>query len=282
MRVAVAALARFRETRVAGRLLLCAGSWDWLGGFMCAVFSPEEDTLFEKTGAAVLKRLRKTRNPSELLSAVRGAHKEFDRAYASAPSAARDSVACRAGCDACCHVPVGVQAHEVLIAAQHVQTHFSPEALDALIARAAIHRAAFAGRSSLDRLELRTPCVLLSEGSCSIYEARPEACRSHHSHNADACRSNLASGREDIDVYIPGVRGRMFAIMLAIDQAVVEAGFDGRAYDFGSALHEALTDSLCAVRWVRREPAFPESCREASESGDDEDSGVMHAEGYFQ
>lgn len=249
---------------------------------MCAAFSPEEDTLFEKTGAAVLKRLRKTRNPAELLSVLRSARKEFDRAYASAPAAARDSVACRAGCDACCHVPVGVQAHEVLIAANHVQTHFSPVDLDVLIARAAAHRAAFAGRSSLDRVGFKTPCVLLREGSCSIYEARPEACRSHHSHNADACRINLASGREDIDVYIPGVRGRMFAVMLAIDQAAAEAGFDGRAYDFGSALHEALTDSLCAVRWVQRQPAFSESCREASESDDDEDSGVMHAEGYFQ
>ena len=190
-------------------------------------------------------------------------------------------VACRAGCDACCHVPVGVQAHEVLIAAHYVQTHFSPSDLEALIARAAAHRETFAGRSNFDRTALKTPCVLLREGNCSIYEARPEACRSHHGNNAEACRTNLESGREDIDVYIPGVRGRMFAVMLAIDQAVAEAGFDGQAYDFGSALHEALTNSLCVVRWIQRQPAFPEACREAPEI-DDGDSGVMHAEGYFQ
>lgn len=249
---------------------------------MCAAFSPEEDNLFEKTGAAVLKRLRKTRNPADLLGVLSGARKEFDRAFATATAANRALIACGAGCDACCHVPVGVQAHEVLIAAQYVQTHFSPVELESLIVRAATHRAAFAGRSSLERLELRTPCVLLREGSCSIYEGRPEACRSHHSHNAEACRANLSSGREGIDVNIPGVRGRMFAVMLAIDQAAAEAGYDGRAYDFGSALHEALTNSLCAVRWVQRQPAFPADCREASEPGDDDDSGVMNAEGYFQ
>lgn len=248
---------------------------------MCAAFSPEEDTLFEKTGAAVLKRLRKTRNPADLLSVIRSAHKEFDRAFATAPVEAKAAVACRAGCDACCHVPVGVQAHEVLIAAQYVQTHFSPVDLDALIDRAAAHREAFAGRSNSERTALKTPCVLLRAGSCSIYEARPEACRSHHSNNAEACRTNLQLEREDIDVYIPGVRGRMFAVMLAIDQAVAEAGYDGQAYDFGSALHEALTDSLCAVRWVQRQPAFPDSCREASDL-DDGESGVMHPEGYFQ
>jgi hypothetical protein len=248
---------------------------------MCAQFSPEEDALFEKTGASVLRRLRKTKNPADLLSVLSSAHKEFDRAYASAPVAAKETVACRAGCDACCHVPVGLLAHEVLIAAQYVQTHYSPADLEALIARAAEHRAAFAGKSNGERMLLRTPCVLLREGSCSIYEARPEACRSHHSNNAVACRTNLDSGREDIDVYVTGVRGRMFAVMLAIDQAVAEAGFDGRAYDFGSALHEALTNSLCAVRWLQRQPAFPEDCREASDDGDD-DSGVMKAEGYFQ
>lgn len=248
---------------------------------MCAQFSAEEDALFEKTGAAVLKRLRKTRNPADFLSVLATAHKEFDRAFASAPAAARSAVACRAGCDACCHVPVGVQAHEVLIAAHHVQTHFSPVELEALIERTSRHREAFTGRDNAERTALKKPCVLLREGSCSIYEARPEACRSHHSHNAEACRTNLDRGREEIDVYIPGVRGRMFAIMLAIDQAVAEAGFDGNAYDFGTALHEALTDSLCLVRWIQRQEAFPESCREASERGGGV-SGVIHAEGYFQ
>ena len=242
--------------------------------------------MFEKTGAAVFRRLRKTRNPGELLSVVKSAHKEFERAYDSAPAEARAAVACAAGCDACCHVPVGVQAHEVLIVAQHVQMHFSPLELEALIERAAGYHQAFAGRSSLERMNMRKPCVLLREGSCSVYEARPEACRSHHSHNAEACRANLASGREDVDVYIPGVRGRMFAVMLGIDQAVAEAGYDGRAYDFGSALHEALTDGFCAARGVRREAAFSDSCREAGNEGDDDDgdgeSGVMRAEGYFQ
>jgi Fe-S-cluster containining protein len=248
---------------------------------MCAQFSPEEDALFEKMGSTVLKRLRKTKNPGDFLSVISSAHKEFDRAYATAPLAARNSVACRSGCDACCHVPVGVQAHEVLIVAHYLQLHCPPAELEAVVARAADHRAAFSGRSGEEQMAMKTPCVLLREGSCSVYEARPEACRSHHSNNATACRTNLETGRHDTDVFVQGVRGRMFAVMLAIDQAAAEAGFDGYAYDFGSALHEALTDSQCVQRWIQRKPAFSESCREALD-GDDEDTGVMHAEGYFQ
>lgn len=73
----------------------------------------------------------------------------------------------------------------------------------------------------------------------------------------------------------------MFAVMLGIDQAVAEAGFDGQAYDFGSALHEALTDSMGAIRWMRREPAFPESCWEEVPGSLDDDAGVIRAEGFF-
>lgn len=249
---------------------------------MSAGFSIEEERLFEKTGGAVLKRMRKTGNPADLLAVLRSAHKEFDRAYAAAPAAARASVACRAGCGTCCHVPVGAQAHEVLLAAEYIQTRYSPDDLEAVIAGVAAHRAAFAGRTMDERAALKIPCALLRDGSCSIYEARPESCRSHHSHNLAGCISNLESGLDIVDVLIPEIRGRMFAVMLGIDQAVAEAGFDGRAYDFGSALHEALTDGMCAVRWTQRLPTFPESCWEAGGPDDEADAGVIRAEGFFR
>ncbi len=249
---------------------------------MSGGFSLEEEDLFEKTGGAVLKRLRKTGNPADLLAVLRSAHLGFDRAYVTAPGAARASVSCRAGCGTCCHVPVGAQAHEVLLAAEYVQTHFPPADFESLLIRVATHRAAYSGRSMDQRAALKTPCALLREGSCSIYKARPESCRSHHSKNLDGCRSNLEKGIDTVDVLIPEIRGRMFAVMLGIDQAVAEAGFDGRAYDFGSALHEALTDGMCAVRWMQRQPAFPESCWEAGQPDDEEDAGVIHAEGFFQ
>ena len=249
---------------------------------MSTMFSPEEERLFEKTGGSVLKRLQKTGNPADLLAVVRTAHHGFDRAYDAAPAKARALVACRAGCGTCCHVPVGVQAHEVLLAAVHLQKHFPPAELEAVIARLAAHRAAFAGKSAEQRSALRLPCALLRDESCSIYEARPESCRSHHSRNLDGCRSNLASGFDHVDVLIPEIRGRMFAVMLAIDYAVAEAGFDGQAYDFGSALHEALTNSLCAVRWTRREAAFPVDCHEAGYPDDPVDAGVISPLGFFQ
>ena len=61
-------------------------------------------------------------------------------------------------------------------------------------------------------------------------------------------------------VYIPALRARMFAVMLGVDESLEAHGYDERSYDFGSALHEALTNSLCLPRWLRRQSAFPDSC----------------------
>lgn len=236
---------------------------------MARVFSPAEERLFYTTTEALQRRLAEDATGDSALAQVRRAFAGFDQAYASAPAKARARVACRAGCDTCCHERVAVQAHEVLIVAQHVQATFAPSELEALIARCAEHRRQFESRDVESTEPPRTPCVLLREGNCSVYEARPEACRAHHSFDAEACRANLAAGAEVHDVKVDGVRGRMFAVMLGIDSAVEAEGYDERAYDFGAALHAALTDSLCAVRWQRREPAFPDSYLETPvESGD--------------
>lgn len=240
---------------------------------MGAGFTAAEEKLFYTTADTLRRQLARIREPGELTAVIQGAFAGFDRAYESAPAAARAAVACRAGCDTCCHERVATQAHEVLIVATFIQRHFSPAELEAVIARAAVHRAAFAARDPAATAPPRTPCVLLRAGECSVYAARPEACRAHHSHDAEACRTNLAQGNEALDVRVPGVRGRMFAVMLGLDQAIEEAGYDDRAYDFGSALHEALTNSLSAVRWQRREAAFPDSCLEIPPGTDGDRTG---------
>ncbi|MEN9661269.1 MAG: hypothetical protein RL324_218 [Verrucomicrobiota bacterium] len=251
-------------------------------GLMSTSWTHAEEALFEKTGAAVLHGLKKVRNPADLLGVIRQAHLEFDRAEAAAPAAARGAIACRAGCGACCHVLVGVQAHEVLIVAEYIQTHFSPEELEVVIARTAAQRAAFAGLAYADRWALQRPCALLDEDSCSVHEARPEACRAHHSSDVEACHANFDAAEEKYDATIPGLHGRMFAVMLAIDQGVVEAGLDGQAYDLGSALHEALTDSHCAVRWMNGQKAFPDSCLEEGRAGPVAEASTIRPAGFFQ
>jgi hypothetical protein len=217
--------------------------------------------IFDETIAGMQRHLLKVRAPAEMMIALRWGMNELDTTFASTPAAVRAKVACRDGCDFCCRVPVDVQAHEVFFAADHILVNFSPEALTAVIARLAGHRARVTAFAKDARATSRQPCELLRDGSCSIYAGRPEACRSHHTSDAVVCEANMADPAVNLSkVYIPALRARMFAVMLGMDEALEAAGYDERSYDFGSALHEALTNSLCLARWMRRQPGFPDDC----------------------
>ena len=222
--------------------------------------------IYGRTVAAVGERLRSAPDAATVFGAVRWGMGELDRTLAETPAKVRATVACRAGCDFCCRVPMDVQAHEVFFTANHLQVNFTPADLAGVVARTAAHRAQISGLLSDERARLNLPCALLRDGRCTAYDGRPEVCRAHHSNSAAACSAYLADPGFPVEkAYIPALRSRLYAVMLGIDQAMEEAGFDSRPYDFGSALHEALTNSLSLERWMRRKPAFPDSCLAAQE-----------------
>jgi len=217
--------------------------------------------MFDRTVQEMEQRLLTVRTPDQILPALHWGMAELDQAYAKSPAGVRSLVACREGCDHCCSVPVDVQAHEVFFAADHIQRHFTPEALEQVLDRLGAHRRRVARSVDGERDNSRLPCALLAGGSCSIYAGRPEACRCHHSSNASVCAAHQADPAVDItEIFIPALRARLFAVRLGLDEAIERFGYDERAYDFGSALHEALTNSLCLMAWMRRQPAFPDSC----------------------
>ena len=225
--------------------------------------SPEQIGLYSDTSQELFRKLRKATEPAAVLEALRWGMSELDRTFNATSDKVRARVACRPGCDFCCRVPMGVQAHEVFLVAEYIRAHFSPEEQAGVVARTAAHRERVAALQPSDYGQLFEACALLKDGRCTVYKARPEVCRAHHSSNAQVCADYLQDQSVDLDkAYIPPLRGRMFAVMLGIDQGFAEAEFDANSYDFGSALHEALTNDLSPVRWAQKKPAFPESCLE--------------------
>jgi hypothetical protein len=95
------------------------------------------------------------------------------------------SRACTAGCDACCHFPVGVTFGEALLLAAAVRVDRE------LAARVATAAGATHERPWSELVGL--PCPLLTNGECAVYAARPLPCRALASSDAGACRAALAS-----------------------------------------------------------------------------------------
>jgi Fe-S-cluster containining protein len=230
------------------------------------MFSPaiekQRRQLYAHSVEAMGRRLQAVSEPAAMFEALRKGMEELDRAHDETSAKVRARVACRAGCSHCCSVSVDVQAHEVFFAAEYIQVNFSADELAGVIERTAARRARVKDLTSEERDRLSHPCALLgADGNCTIYEGRPEACRVHHTSDASVCAAHAADRAVDLDaVYVPELRARMFAVMLGLDEALEAAGYDDRSYDFGSALNEALTNSLCRVLWLRRKAAFPDSC----------------------
>lgn len=233
-----------------------------------------DPTLFLQTGMEILRRLRTSRTPDEVFAVIQWGYREMDRTFGRTDKAITARLACKAGCSFCCHVALGVQAHEILVAARYIRKKFSAAELAGVIERTAAHRNKVTGLSAKESDQLIQPCPLLHGHDCSIYPARPEVCRAHHAFDAKRCESNLITQQHLHDAGIFPLRTSMRGVMLGIDHALVEAGYDGRAYDFGAALHEALTTNSCEVRWLEKKQAFPDNCREPPPEGSTESGEI--------
>ena len=121
--------------------------------------------------------------PGTVAAAARASHEIFDRAMANlrADIEAQGPVACKQGCNWCCHQHVTVLAAEAL--AIHVHIAGTP-----LAARLRTSIPAIVGKDPGARKAARTPCPFVDEGGCAIYALRPNRCRSVHSRDADYCR----------------------------------------------------------------------------------------------
>jgi hypothetical protein len=181
---------------------------------------------------------------------------------AHAPAGA---VACRAGCDHCCHVVVGVTAPEALTILAHLEHSRSPGDLARLAARVAGHHERTRGLSSAERFSPEHPCVFLEAGRCSIYEVRPLACRGMNSLDAVECETRLRDPAARADFAMKG-GGHLFeepvqafrAVSGGLQLALLEIyRLDMRPLDLTAAMHHLLQEGRrLADRWLAGQHPF--------------------------
>lgn len=95
--------------------------------------------------------------------------------------------ACRAGCSWCCAQRVELTTWEVVRLVRALGSHPERAGLEARIREVADATRSF---DAATWHGTPTPCALLDDaGRCSIYEARPLACRRAHSIDASACEA---------------------------------------------------------------------------------------------
>jgi hypothetical protein len=170
-------------------------------------------------------------------------------------------LACAAGCAFCCYHPVDITAPEAFVLAEHLRTAFTETEFAAMISRLAANAERIQRLSHDEHALAKIPCALLRNGQCSVYTARPFACRAWHSMSAARCEAIFTHGDPlamipplDMDLY-----NVQWDIVYGIAEGLRQVGLDDRPYELHSMLYRALTTPDAAWRWLQGEEVF-EGC----------------------
>lgn len=176
------------------------------------------------------------------------------------------SLACKPGCDACCHRPVGTSAPVVLRIAAAMRAGLGDAELAAALARVVALDERTHGRTWTPAERPPLPCALLVQGVCSIYPVRPFVCRGWNSADAEACRRAL--GEDSVEMRFDLYQRTTFAAVERGVQAALSArGLDPADLELTAALRVALEQQDACERWLAGEKVFA-GCEAKPAKGD--------------
>jgi Fe-S-cluster containining protein len=103
------------------------------------------------------------------------------------------SLACRAGCNFCCHLRVMVLPHEAIALFRYLQSRMPVAIADRVREKLREYTRAAAALASpaSSAPESRRACAFLVDGECAAYEARPSACAAYHSLSRERCEQSF-------------------------------------------------------------------------------------------
>jgi len=204
-------------------------------------------------------------SPTRASDAAKRTHEFFETSLARNPS--DHKIECARGCAFCCHLRVTALAPEVLYMANFIRKQFGPE-LESVLARSRAADAKSRGLSAAERPKHKTPCGQLVDNACSVYAARPSACRGLTSISVKTCERGYNG--EEVQVLTPAVWSEIRrADNQALWAALTAAGLPAHSYELNHALLVALETPDAERRWLNGEDIFAEvSCDRVDQGAD--------------
>jgi Fe-S-cluster containining protein len=216
-----------------------------------------------------LDAARSAKGGERLSGMATAVHRLADEVWANvradAEAASQRSIACAAGCAACCNQQVALAPVEAAAIAQYVARHFTDEEDTALVARLRGLDAVTRGKTALERAHLRQPCAFLVDGRCSIYPVRPLRCRGVHSRDAGYCGwammhpEEAAAERQTRDgagPYVVAPSKIMDAALTGLARACRTLGIDAESLELIAAARIALAVPGLEEFLASGEPVF--------------------------
>ena len=156
-------------------------------------FSEHDRILYADGYKLAMETISTNSHPANLLTTVGKLYEAVDQLLESLLAIGKKqgvTVDCRRGCSFCCHQPVFCVTHEFNYLADYINNHFSDSTKKEIQRKAIRKNELVSGLTQTQLLQHRSPCPLLINGKCSVYEARPMACRIYLSTNVSTCRKD--------------------------------------------------------------------------------------------
>jgi Fe-S-cluster containining protein len=170
------------------------------------------------------------------------------------------TIACKPGCDHCCHQVVGVTPPEALAIVEHLHRKLDQAELARVAARVADAHARADGLTSAERFSPAHPCPFLDAGQCSIYEVRPLACRGMNSRDAAGCAERLRDPATRAEAHANVLGGHSFvepirafiAISAGLQLSLREVyALDSQPLELTAIVHLLLSGpASLAAQWI--------------------------------
>lgn len=200
--------------------------------------------------------LRSERTVATVLSLVEETARQATMAMVQVFSSRRPD--CATGCAFCCYHPVDITVPEALAMAHYLRAMRPQADLAATHARVAERASKVQNLSFEAHARAKVPCALLVDGICSVYPARPFACRAWHSMSVARCETIFVEG--DPIAMIPPLDTDAYTAVWDVARGFAEgcqrAQLDGKSYELHSLLLRALDTPDAAEQWMRGEDIF--------------------------
>ncbi len=164
-------------------------------------------------------------------------------------------IACRKGCNFCCHSLVEVSIVEAIAVADVIAA--SPD----LCASVRTVAPKVRGLSALARMQAHIPCPLLREDACSVYADRPRSCRALTSYDVAACEDEFAHPAAERPPRLMFAWPRFLAMALTsgLATACSELKLQSNSVELIAGVDTVLADETAVARWLAGGNAFPGS-----------------------
>ena len=206
----------------------------------------------------ILLDILEGRGPSRGSLAAKRAYEFFETSLKHNPS--KFPIACVKGCAFCCHVSVTATAPEIFLVANTLREQHRQD-MQTVLARVRAADERTRGITSMERAKQRIPCALLEQNMCSVYSARPGACRGFTSTSVKACERGFNG--ENVQVETPAVWTSLrSAHKQALWAALAASKLPTALYEFHHALRIALEQPDAELRWLKGEDIFAGVARE--------------------